>query len=243
LSHARRSLGDIILAANAWIFNPQKPHRGNASVGIGLLLPTGNDDVQNTVNTTVNGATVRVTAPVDYSIQPGNGGYGMVTQWQGFRAVGNNLIFYTDGDYIATQGDTNGVANLRGKIVVLNFWATWCEPCQEELPRLSVLAEAYAGKNVQFVSVSIDDEKSRSKIEPLLRRLNVGLDVWTGADLDTLGKFGLGNIVPATVVIDDRGEVISRVMGEARDEDVRTPVDWLLSGRTGNAPPPLLKRY
>jgi hypothetical protein len=110
IKYQAQGLGDIILAANTWIFNPQKPHRGNASVGIGLLLPTGNDDVQNTVNTTTNGATVRVTAPVDYSIQPGNGGYGMVTQWQGFRAVGNNLIFYADGDYIATQGDTNGVA-------------------------------------------------------------------------------------------------------------------------------------
>lgn len=108
IKYQAQGLGDIILAANTWIFNPQKPHRGNASVGIGLLLPTGNDDVQNTVNTTTNGATVRVTAPVDYSMQPGNGGYGMVTQWQGFRAVGNNLIFYADGDYIATQGDTNG---------------------------------------------------------------------------------------------------------------------------------------
>lgn len=141
------------------------------------------------------------------------------------------------------SGQTQKLSSLRGKIVVLNFWATWCEPCQDELPRLSVLAEAYAGKNVQFVAVSIDDEKNRSKIEPLLRRLNVGLDVWTGADLDTLGKFGLGNIVPGTVVIDDKGQIISRVMGEAHDEDVCTPVDWLLRGRTGTAPPPLLKRY
>ena len=91
--------------------------------------------------------------------------------------------------------------------------------------------------------MSIDDEKNRSKIEPLLRRLNVGLDVWTGADLDTLGKFGLGNIVPGTVVIDNSGQIITSVMGEAHDEDVRAPVDWLLGGRTGAAPPPLVKRY
>lgn len=141
------------------------------------------------------------------------------------------------------SGQMKKLSNLRGKIVVLNFWATWCEPCQDELPRLSAVAEAYTGKNVQFVAVSIDDEKNRSKIEPLLRRLNVDLDVWTGADLDTLGKFGLGNIVPGTVVIDDKGQITSRVMGEAHDEDVRTPVDWLLSGRTGTAPAPLLKRY
>ena len=111
IKYAAQGIGDTILAANAWVLNPKKAHRGNASVGIGLLAPTGNDDVQNTVNSNTTGAgpAVEVTAPVDYSIQPGNGGYGMVMQWQGFRAVGNHLIFYTDGDYIASQGDTNGV--------------------------------------------------------------------------------------------------------------------------------------
>jgi hypothetical protein len=113
-------IGDTILAANTWILNPKKAHRGNASVGIGLLLPTGNDDVQNTTNSTGSGPVVRVTAPVDYSIQPGNGGYGMLMQWQGFRAVGNHLIFYTDGDYIASQGGTNGVQRSTSTTTPLN---------------------------------------------------------------------------------------------------------------------------
>ena len=128
IKYEAQGIGDTILAANLWVLNPKKPYRGNASVGIGVLLPTGNDDVQNTVNTntTGTGPAVEVTAPVDYSIQPGNGGYGMVTQWQGFRAVGNNLIFYTDGDYIASQGDTNGVAKgatLSTKTPLTNYVA------------------------------------------------------------------------------------------------------------------------
>jgi thiol-disulfide isomerase/thioredoxin len=141
------------------------------------------------------------------------------------------------------SGQTRKLSSLRGKIVVLNFWATWCEPCQEELPRLSKLAHSYDRKNVEFVAVSIDAAKDREKIEPLLRRLNVDLDVWTGADLDTLEKFGLGNVVPGTMVIDETGKVVARVMGEARIEDLRTPLDWLIQGRIGPAPPPLLKRY
>jgi thiol-disulfide isomerase/thioredoxin len=141
------------------------------------------------------------------------------------------------------HGQTQKLAARHGKIVVLNFWATWCEPCQDELPRLSRLSQSYAGKNVQFIAVSIDDAKDRAKIQPSLQRLHVDLEVWTGADLDTLDKFGLGNVVPGTMVIDENGQVVARVMGEARDEDVRTPVDWLLQGRAGPAPPPLLKRY
>jgi thiol-disulfide isomerase/thioredoxin len=141
------------------------------------------------------------------------------------------------------SGQTQKLSALRGKIVVFNFWATWCEPCQDELPRLSKLSQSYAGKNVQFVAVSIDAAKDREKIEPLLHHLNVDLDVWTGADLDMLEKFGLGNVVPGTMVIDEKGQVIARVMGEARDEDVRTPLDWLLEGRAGLAPPPVVKCY
>jgi len=141
------------------------------------------------------------------------------------------------------SGQTQKLSALRGKVVVINFWATWCEPCQEELPRLSKLAQSYAGKNVQFVAVSIDAARDREKIEPLLRRLNVNLDVWTGADLDTLEKFGLGNVVPGTMVIDETGQIVTRVMGEARDGDVRTPLDWVLQGRFGSAPSPIVKRY
>lgn len=111
IKYASTGLGDTILGANYWIRNPEHAPRNNFSVGLGLLMPTGNDDVQNTVNTntTGTGAAVEVTAPVDYSIQPGNGGWGMVTQWMGYLRQGKSLVFYTDGDYIATQGGTNGI--------------------------------------------------------------------------------------------------------------------------------------
>lgn len=111
IKYQATGLGDMIVGVNSWIRNPERSPRSNASVGIGVLMPTGNDDVQNTVdtNTTGTGSVVKVTAPVDYSIQPGNGGWGMAMQWMGYTRVTNSLVFYTDGDYIATQGDTNGI--------------------------------------------------------------------------------------------------------------------------------------
>jgi thiol-disulfide isomerase/thioredoxin len=141
------------------------------------------------------------------------------------------------------DGHTQKLAGLRGQIVVLNFWATWCGPCQEELPRLSKMAREFAGDKVHFVAVSIDESKDRAKIEPLLTKLDVHLDVWAGSDSDTLGRFGLGDIVPGTIILDDQGEVISRIKGEAREEDVRVPVEWLLHGRSGAAPAAVVKRY
>src|SRR5215470_689194 len=141
------------------------------------------------------------------------------------------------------QGHQQKLTSLRGQIVVLNFWATWCGPCQEELPRLSKLAQSYNGKNVRFVAVSIDEAKDRSKIQPALDRGSVTLETWVGADTDMLGSFGLGDIVPGTAILDEQGEIIARIMGEAHDDDVRGAVDWLLSDRSGPAPAALTKRY
>lgn len=141
------------------------------------------------------------------------------------------------------QGHSQKLASLRGQIVVVNFWATWCGPCQEELPRLSKLAQSYGGKNVRFLAVSIDAAKDRAKVQPALEKANVTLETWIGADTDALGSFGLGDIVPGTAILDERGEIIARIMGEARDEDVRAAVDWLLSDRSGPAPAAVTKRY
>jgi thiol-disulfide isomerase/thioredoxin len=140
-------------------------------------------------------------------------------------------------------GHKQKLASTRGQVVVLSFWATWYGPCQEEMPRLSRLSEQYAGKDVRFVAVSIDAPKDRGKIQPFLDKQKVTLEVWVGASVDDLARFGLGDIVPGTVVLDTDGVPVGRIMGEARDEDIRSRVDWLLGGRQGPAPEPVSKRY
>jgi thiol-disulfide isomerase/thioredoxin len=140
-------------------------------------------------------------------------------------------------------GHHQKLSSLRGNIVVLSFWATWCGPCQEELPRLSSLSDTYSGKPVKFVAVSIDEARDRAKVESFLVRQASHLDCWTGADTDTMARVGLGVIVPSTVILDERGEAITRISGEARVEDITTSVDWLLGGRVGTPPAAALKRY
>ncbi len=148
-----------------------------------------------------------------------------------------------DPAFKTLDGQARKLSTLHGQIVVVNFWATWCGPCQEELPRLKQIAASYSGKPVTFIYISIDEPKNRSKIPATLSRLHVDFDSWVGADTDTLGRFGLGDIVPGTLILDENGEPVARIMGEAREDDVRTPVDWLLGGKTGPPPPPITKRY
>jgi thiol-disulfide isomerase/thioredoxin len=140
-------------------------------------------------------------------------------------------------------GSTHKLAELRGSIVVLNFWATWCGPCRQELPLLSTLSQQYARKSVRFIAASANEDKDRAKVDDFLAHNPIAFDVWLGADLDMLDRASLGNVLPATLILDDQGEIVARIMGQAREEDITTPLNWLLSNKSGPPPAASVKRY
>lgn len=141
-------------------------------------------------------------------------------------------------------GTTQTLSAYRGKIIVLNFWATWCGPCREELPRLDELARAYASKQVVFVAASLDDAETQSKIASFLGKKKIStIPVWIGASPATLKQLQLGEMVPATIILDQNGEPIARIMGEASRKDITSRLDWLLNGRQGKPPKSLLKNF
>jgi hypothetical protein len=98
-------ISDAAMLGQVWLRNPKHARRGNT--GFGFQAPSGNDHVTNNVLTSPTAAAPTNTV-VDYSIQPGSGGWGIIFQWQAFKVVGNN-VFYTNGNYVATQGGNNGV--------------------------------------------------------------------------------------------------------------------------------------
>ena len=141
------------------------------------------------------------------------------------------------------DGKTHSLAEYRGKIVVLNFWATWCLPCREEMPMLSKLALKYDQKDVQFLAASIDDAQTQSKIPHFLEKKKITLPVFTGATPESLKQFNLGEIVPATLILDRDGAPAFRIEGEASKKDISSRVDWLLSDRSGRQPKIIIKNY
>jgi thiol-disulfide isomerase/thioredoxin len=134
------------------------------------------------------------------------------------------------------DGKTHTFDELKGHPAVINFWATWCGPCKEEMPRLQKLAESFAGQNVTFVAVSLDAPETQGKIDSVVTKRNFHLPVWTGASDATLTELKLGVLVPATLILDADGEIIGKIEGEASDKDIRSRLTWALNGHQGKQP-------
>ena len=108
------------------------------------------------------------------------------------------------------------LSQYRGKVVVLNFWASWCAPCRAESPALAQVARGYAGRGVQFVGVNIKDP-GRTNAEAFDRNLGI-----TYPSLyDPAGEILLAfrstvppSGIPSTLVVDRTGHIAARVIGQ-----------------------------
>jgi len=126
------------------------------------------------------------------------------------------------------DGRDVSLADLRGKVVVLNFWATWCKPCLVEMPMLAKLAERYHARGLRVVAASVDEAESRPAIEQLADRLPAGMQVWVGATLADMQRLEVGEVVPVTVIIDRQGLAAQVHHGTIEDGDLDTLLDSLL---------------
>jgi len=134
------------------------------------------------------------------------------------------------------------LSDTRGKVVVLNFWATWCAPCAAEMPMLVQAEKDYRSKGVVFIVASVDDRKTKKNVRDFVRKYNVGFSVWLDATMRDLLRLGMGTAVPATAFLDREDHILSRVQGQMHEGDLRERLEWLLSDRTSPAPPPLVRR-
>jgi thiol-disulfide isomerase/thioredoxin len=100
---------------------------------------------------------------------------------------------------------------LKGKVVLLNFWATWCPPCREEIPSMMKLNSAMAGKPFQMVAVSID-EGGVPEIESFFKSSGFSLPAYTDPGGAAVKIYGITG-VPESFIIDKNGILVKKVIG------------------------------
>jgi cytochrome c biogenesis protein CcmG, thiol:disulfide interchange protein DsbE len=116
------------------------------------------------------------------------------------------------------------LSSLRGKVVVVNFWASWCDPCKSEAPRFQAAFERY-GNRVAFIGVDTADYSADAG--RFLDRYGVTYPNVRDPDRSVLGKYG-GLPIPRTFVISPKWQVTGYIFGEARSEELDSAIQKAL---------------
>ena len=117
----------------------------------------------------------------------------------------------------------------RGKVVVLNFWATWCIPCRKEMPDLAAIQNEYAALGVQVVGASADALTDRQKVVTFIKETGINFPVWVGATTEEMKRFGLGPALPGTVVIGRDGKLLAVKNGVITRDYLKKQIETLLA--------------
>jgi peroxiredoxin len=118
-------------------------------------------------------------------------------------------------DLAADGGRSIRLADLRGKVVVVNFWATWCPPCVEELPSLDRFARTYAPRGVEVVAISVDDDVKAYRDFLQARSLSLRTVLDPGKSVSA--QYGTFKY-PETYIADRQGRLVRKIVG---------PADWM----------------
>ncbi len=138
------------------------------------------------------------------------------------------------------NGNAHTLDEYRGKVVVLNFWATWCAPCRAEMPLLVSIYRRYSSRDVVVVGASADDETTKGQIQPFLNKLKITFPIWAGATTAHMETLGLGTGLPATAFIDPNGNIVGRVLGILDKHDLENRIEYMLGNRQVPVPKPLI---
>ena len=146
---------------------------------------------------------------------------GVVELKEGQQAPGFTLL--------TLDGGRASLTDHRDKLVVLNFWATWCQPCTVEMPSLEALWQRYRDRGLIVVGVSVDRGAPRALLEPYVRNLKLTFPILLDPDSKTSDRWRV-TALPATFLVRPGGEVAGMAMGarEWNSDEMRALVERLL---------------
>lgn len=127
------------------------------------------------------------------------------------------------------DGRERAISEWRGRVVVLNFWATWCPPCREEIPLFIDLQKRHGPEGLQFLGVAIDQPQEVSRYAA---EIGMNYPTLIGGDsaLDLMQRYGnRGGSLPYSVIIDRDGSIVARKIGAFKRVELESLISPLLS--------------
>jgi len=134
-------------------------------------------------------------------------------------------------DYENFKGGKTKLSDLKGKYVYIDLWATWCAPCRAEIPYLQKIEEKYHGKNIEFVSISIDKAKDNEKWKKFVTDKKLG-GIQLFADKDWESEFVVNygvTGIPRFILIDPQGNIVKSDASRPSDPELDKQLSALLN--------------
>jgi thiol-disulfide isomerase/thioredoxin len=104
---------------------------------------------------------------------------------------------FPDLEFVGSEGGSVRLSELKGNVVLLNVWATWCGPCKKELPVVQKMYDTYSDRNFVVVSVNVDADRKR--VSPFMKQFNISLPVYFAAPEDAGPLTAMG--IPSTFIL------------------------------------------
>ncbi|MCB1888436.1 MAG: TlpA family protein disulfide reductase [Rhodocyclaceae bacterium] len=128
------------------------------------------------------------------------------------------------------KGTPRQLSEWRGKVLVVNFWATWCPPCRKEIPDFAAVSEAYAGRNVQFVGLGVDTAANVARFAAAEAVPYPLLVAGTGS-LPIMASLGNPSMaLPFTLIVAPDGRIARRTLGPMDGKTLENALEAMLSG-------------
>jgi len=132
-------------------------------------------------------------------------------------ALGQPDSRFPDLEFAGADGGSVRLSQLKGNVVLVNVWATWCGPCRLELPIVQKMYDQYSDRNFVVLAVNVDADRRR--IEPFLKRYNISLPVYYATPEDAGQMTAMG--IPSSFILGADRSLIDRVVGYSPDVEER----------------------
>jgi len=131
-----------------------------------------------------------------------------------------------DFTLVSTDGKKINLSDYKGKVVILDFWATWCGPCRRGIPDLVSIQKSYKDKIV-VIGISLDDNRTKNDIIPFMKEYGVNYPVVYG-NSEVVMNYGNISAIPTSFIIDQKGNLVDKYIGLVSKEIYLNRIKGLL---------------